>query len=74
MPILIVDHRTGRAREVLGLLAQGLTDDNIAGKLGIAQQTVRNHISAIDRKLGVHRRGTVIVWARARALGPSQSH
>jgi PAS domain S-box-containing protein len=60
---------TGRGREVLGLLAQGLSDDDIAGKLGVARQTVRNHISAIYRKLGVHRRSAVIVWARERGLG-----
>ena len=60
---------TGRGREVLGLLAQGLSDDDIAGKLGVARQTVRNHISAIYRKLGVHRRSAVIVWAREHGLG-----
>jgi DNA-binding NarL/FixJ family response regulator len=60
---------TGRAREILSLLAQGLSDDDIARKLGVARQTVRNHISAIYHKLGVHRRSAVIVWARERGLG-----
>lgn len=60
---------TPRAREVLGLVAQGLSDDEIAGKLGVSQNTIRNHVSAIYGKLGVHRRGAVIVWARERGLG-----
>ncbi len=60
---------SNRAREVLGLLAQGLSDDEIAGKLGIARNTVRNHVSAIYEKIGVHRRSAVVIWARERGLG-----
>jgi PAS domain S-box-containing protein len=60
-----------RAVEVLGFVAQGLSDKEIAGKLGIAQNTVRNHVSAIYGKLGVHRRSAVVVWARERGLGTS---
>jgi len=60
---------TTRAREVLGLMAQGLSDEEIAGKLGVTRNTVRNHVSAIYSKLGVHRRSAVIVWARERGLG-----
>ena len=62
---------TTRAIEVLGLVAQGLSDADIADRLDIAQNTVRNHVSAIYRKLGVHRRSAVIVWARERGLGAS---
>ena len=58
-----------RAVEVLGFVAQGLSDAEIAKRLGIAQNTVRNHVSAIYHKLGVHRRSAVIVWARERGLG-----
>ena len=60
-----------RAVEVLGLVAQGLSDAEIAEKLEIAQNTVRNHVSAIYGKLGVHRRSAVVVWARERGLGAS---
>ena len=56
---------------MLGFVAQGLSDAEIADKLGIAQNTVRNHVSAIYGKLGVHRRPAVIVWARERGLGTS---
>ncbi len=57
-----------RAREVLGLMAQGLPDEAIASQLGIARNTLRNHIAAIYAKLGVHKRSAVVVWARERGL------
>ncbi len=60
---------SARAREVLGLVAQGLADDEIAAKLGISRNTLRNHIAAIYARLGVHRRSAVVVWARERGLG-----
>lgn len=58
-----------RAREVLGLVAAGLSDEDIARRLGISRNTVRNHVAAIYTKLGVHKRATLIVWARERGLG-----
>ncbi len=45
-----------REREVLKLIAKGLTNRQIADKLFIAEQTVRNHVSIIYSKLGVHNR------------------
>ena len=58
-----------RAREVLGLVAQGLSDDDIAAALSISRNTVRNHVSVIYGKLGIRKRSAVIVWARERGLG-----
>ena len=64
-----------RSREVLGLVAQGMPDGEIAAKLGISQNTLRNHIAAIYAKLGVHRRAALVVWARERGIGASsQTH
>ncbi len=60
---------TDRAREVLGFIAQGLSDQEIGERLGVSRNTVRNHVSAIYSKLGVHRRSAVVVWARERGLG-----
>ncbi len=37
----------GAPARVLALIAQGLSDDEIAAKLGITRNTVRNHVSAI---------------------------
>ena len=58
-----------RVREVLSLVAQGLPDEEIATRLGITRNTVRNHISAIYARLGIRKRSAVIVWARERGLG-----
>ena len=60
-----------RAREVLSLVAQGLSDDDIAARLDISRNTVRNHVSVIYDRLGIRKRSAVIVWARERGLGAS---
>ena len=57
-----------REREVLERLSRGANNEAIAADLGIATQTVRNYISAIYDKLGVHSRGEAIVWARERGI------
>ncbi len=58
-----------RARQVLGLLAAGLGDEDIARRLGISRNTVRNHVAVIYRRIGLRKRAAVIVWARERGLG-----
>ena len=47
---------SSREREVLHLLAEGLTDREIAQALTLSARTVETHVSNILRKLGVHRR------------------
>ncbi len=47
---------TEREREVLDLLAQGLTNKEIAEKLFITTNTVKRHLKAVFEKLGVHTR------------------
>jgi len=47
---------TDREREVLDLLAQGLTNKEIAEQLVITSNTVKRHLKAIFEKLGVHTR------------------
>ena len=49
-----------RERDVLKLIAKGLTNQQIADKLFIAEQTVRNHVSIVYSKLGVHNRITTM--------------
>ena len=58
-----------RAREVLELVARGLPDEEVAAKLGITRNTLRNHIAVIYGKLGLNRRSALVIWARERGLG-----
>lgn len=53
-----------RERETLALLADGLSNAEIAERLGISEKTVRNHLSHLFDKLGVWSRAQAIVFAR----------
>jgi DNA-binding NarL/FixJ family response regulator len=55
---------TDREREVLGLLAQGCSNSEIASRLVLSQKTVRNHVSNIFNKLQVADRAQAIIRAR----------
>jgi DNA-binding CsgD family transcriptional regulator len=55
---------TPKQVEVLSLAADGLSNRQIATRLGIAEGTVKLHMSAIYLKLNVERRGEAIVLAR----------
>ena len=57
-----------RERETLLLLADGLSNSEIAERLGISEKTVRNHLSHLFDKLGVWSRAQAIVFARERGF------
>jgi PAS domain S-box-containing protein len=59
---------TGREREVLGLICEGLPDAEIAAALGLSRNTIRNQVAAIYAKTDIHRRPALIVWARERGV------
>jgi two-component system nitrate/nitrite response regulator NarL len=59
---------TPRQEEVLRLLGEGLSTEAIAGRLGIAVETSRNHIRAVLRGLNVHSRLEAVVAGRKRGL------
>jgi DNA-binding NarL/FixJ family response regulator len=54
---------TQRESDVLRLLAQGLTQHEIAGRLAISPKTVGTHIEHVLRKLGVHSRAQAVALA-----------
>jgi DNA-binding NarL/FixJ family response regulator len=56
-------HLTLREKEILQLITQGITNEDIALKLYISIQTVRNHIKSIYEKLQVHSRAQVVAKA-----------
>ena len=59
---------TAREKDVLALICEGLADKEIAARLKLAPNTVRNHVATMYSKLGLHSRTEAIVWARERAL------
>ena len=69
LPTLITDKLTEREVDVLRLLAQGLTNANIAARLYLSEGTVRNHVSAILSKLDVADRTQAAVMAIEHGLG-----
>ena len=63
---------TYRERDILGLIASGHNNHEIAERLGIASKTVSNHISNIFNKLQVADRAQAIVKAREAGLGKDE--
>jgi len=61
---------TRREREVLGLLAAGKSNKEIAGKLGLSPNTVKTHIARLYEKLQAVRRTDAVSRARALRLIP----
>lgn len=64
-------HLTGRQREILDLIAQGLSNKEIAHALNIERATVKNHVHSILEKLDVQTRAAAA--AQARLWGPLRS-
>jgi len=54
---------TGREREVLKLLAEGKTVRAAAMTLGVSSKTVEAHKFNLMRKLGVHNKAQLVIWA-----------
>ena len=57
---------TRRETEIAKLVAQGLSNKEIAGSLTIAQRTAEGHVEHIMTKLGFHSRAQIAVWTGER--------
>ena len=57
---------TRREREVADLVAEGLTNREIAARLFISERTAESHVEQIRNKLGFHSRAQIAAWVTAR--------
>ena len=60
---------TAREQQVLELLCRGTSSAGVAKAVGVAKNTVRNYVSGLYKKLGVHSRAELIVWAKRHGVG-----
>jgi DNA-binding NarL/FixJ family response regulator len=67
--VLPFPHLTEREREILDLVAAGLTNRAIAGRLFLSEKTVRNYVSSVLAKVQADDRAAAIVKAREAGLG-----
>jgi NarL family two-component system response regulator LiaR len=61
---------TRRELEILGLIAQGLSNREIAGKLYVSENTVKTHSSRVFDKLGAKRRTQAVQFGKEFGLLP----
>jgi DNA-binding NarL/FixJ family response regulator len=62
-PAAALEQLTDREREVMTLVGEGLSDDEIGAKLFLSAATVRTHVSRAKRKLGARDRSQPVVLA-----------
>ena len=65
---------TARELEVLTLLAEGLTNAQLAGRLFLSEKTVDHHVSSVLRKLGEPTRSGAVAAALGRGLLPNMGN
>ena len=68
---LIASELTEREIEVLALVAQGMSNHEIAARLGISEKTVKTHVSNLLSKLGLEDRTRLAIYAIRNGLVPN---
>ena len=63
-----LDFLSEREREVLALICRGKSDIEMSEHLKLSENTIRNHVASLYRKIGVNRRSAAIIWARERGI------
>lgn len=63
-----LDFLSEREREVLALICRGKSDVEMSEHLKLSENTIRNHVASLYRKIGVNRRSAAIIWARERGI------
>ncbi|HEY4396936.1 MAG TPA: response regulator transcription factor [Acidimicrobiia bacterium] len=58
-----LDHLTDREREVMALVAEGLSNEEIAGRLFVSPATAKTHVSRAMTKLNARDRAQLVVFA-----------
>jgi DNA-binding NarL/FixJ family response regulator len=59
---------TARERQILNLVAEGRTNEEIAARLSVSFGTVKKHLDNVYAKLGVHTRTAAAAFVRERRL------
>lgn len=62
-----------REAEVLALICQGLTNEDIAGRVYISMNTVKTHIRSLYRKIDVTSRSRAVRWGLERGFAPDRT-
>jgi DNA-binding NarL/FixJ family response regulator len=73
-PRRVEEELTPREREVLALIADGVSNRQIAQTLVISERTARSHVSAILAKLGLVSRTQAALWAVRQGQAPGADH